>query len=289
MLGEVSFVLLLHLSRCLSPFYFFYSSFFPTFFPNQISRFREAFDIQICLFQLVILYISLLPALSLSLLGGFVPSFSFLCFLERVMEMAENPKPVFGLEEKIAQMGVQKISVSDHIDGLEYSSGRPDDDFVMDMDSFTSKDVPANPRITRSLSRKWPHRGGEEKIIPNSTVNSVEKNERDTSLPSPSPRDSGGSERLIAGSVDHGNNSTQNHHQITITAANIGTAGESRYGRRNSFRRAPSVSPWWILDPKRILLIFATLSSIGTIMLIYFTLSMGKPNNAEGNVPNLKQ
>ncbi|KAK4755051.1 hypothetical protein SAY87_008808 [Trapa incisa] len=199
--------------------------------------------------------------------------------------MAENPKLVFGLQEKIAQVGAQKISVSDH--GLQYSSsGRPDN-LVIDMDSFTGKDVHANTRMTRNLSRKWPHRGGEEKITTNSTVNTGEKNERDTALPSPSPRASGGPERLIASSVDHGN-SAQNHHQITITAANIGTTGEGRCVRRNSFRRA-SMSPWWILDPKRILLIFATLSSIGTIMLIYFTLSIGKPNSADGAGPDLQQ
>ncbi|XP_031397290.1 uncharacterized protein LOC116208162 isoform X2 [Punica granatum] len=184
-------------------------------------------------------------------------------------------------------MGTQKISVSDHVNGLQYAGGNKSDKFVIDMDSFTGRDVPSNPRISRNLSRKWSHRGSEEKTIPNSHANNIERNEKDSALPSPSPRAASGPERLAAGPIDH-SSSPQIHHQITITAANIGTPGESRCVRRNSFRRA-SMSPWWILDPKKILFIFATLSSIGTIMLIYFTLSIGKPNNANGVDLDLQQ
>lgn len=82
------------------------------------------------------------------------------------------------------------------------------------------------------------------------------------------------------GTTDH-TSKLQNHHQITVTTGSIGTANESRFTiRRNSFRRSSSS---WILDPKRILFIFATLSSMGTILLIYFTLSISKSSTAGGD------
>ncbi|KAK8960318.1 hypothetical protein KSP40_PGU009958 [Platanthera guangdongensis] len=46
--------------------------------------------------------------------------------------------------------------------------------------------------------------------------------------------------------------------------------GAGRF-RRLSFRRS---SPW--LDPRRVLVFFASLSSLGTMILLYFTLSMRK-------------
>lgn len=61
---------------------------------------------------------------------------------------------------------------------------------------------------------------------------------------------------VVAGSTDPAMNQ-QVHHQITVTTSNIAAATESRFSlRRNSFRRYP---PPWLLDPKRILMLFATL------------------------------
>ncbi|OMO76726.1 hypothetical protein CCACVL1_15473 [Corchorus capsularis] len=85
----------------------------------------------------------------------------------------------------------------------------------------------------------------------------------------------------VGSTTDHGSNQ-QVHHQITITTGNITTAGESRFSlRRNSFRRS---SPPWLFDPKRILFFFATLSSMGTILLIYFTLSISRMNGEENGL-----
>ena len=56
-----------------------------------------------------------------------------------------------GLEEK---MGSQKISVSDHTNGFQYTADKSDN-FVIDMDSFShpnNKDITANSRITVSFS-----------------------------------------------------------------------------------------------------------------------------------------
>lgn len=47
-------------------------------------------------------------------------------------------------------MGAQKISDSDHVDGLQYA-GDKSDSLVVDIDSFTCRDVPANPRISVSF------------------------------------------------------------------------------------------------------------------------------------------
>jgi hypothetical protein len=59
---------------------------------------------------------------------------------------------------------------------------------------------------------------------------------------------------VAVGTMDNSSN-PQVHHQITITTGNITTPTESRsISRRNSFRRSP-----WVLDPKKILFLFATL------------------------------
>lgn len=47
-------------------------------------------------------------------------------------------------------MGTPKISASDHVNGFQYAGDKPDN-FVIDMSSFTGKDVPANPRINVSF------------------------------------------------------------------------------------------------------------------------------------------
>ncbi|KAJ9689601.1 hypothetical protein PVL29_012345 [Vitis rotundifolia] len=176
----------------------------------------------------------------------------------------------------------QKILVSDQVNGFQYKTEKSDS-FVVDMEGFpngVNKDTPANSRITlqRSLSRKGSQRGGEKK------PNSVASIDADAVLATSSPRAAlvGGStpEKPVAVVVaaaagwttDHHPVGSQVHHHIAITAGNISTITESRcISRRYSFRRA---SPSWLIDPRRILFFFATLSSMGTILLIYFTLSI---------------
>ncbi|XP_065621147.1 uncharacterized protein LOC112031673 isoform X2 [Quercus suber] len=204
-----------------------------------------------------------------------------------------------GLEEK---MGSQKISVSDHINGFQYTADKSDN-FVIDMDSFshpTNKDITANSRITlqRSHSRK-----GSQRVVDKKIGSIATSNDRDNGVATSSPRvwqvqmtdyhcmllayiswkhvqihywqlgpsTPEKSSMVAVGTMDN-SSSPQVHHQITITTSNISTPTESRgISKRNSFRRSP-----WLLDPKRVLFLFATLSSMGTILLIYFTLSIGK-------------
>nr|ACU16257.1 unknown [Glycine max] len=187
------------------------------------------------------------------------------------------------LESEEKNMGTQRILVSDHINAYQYSAEEADS-FVIDMDSFSSginKDSNnANSRITlqRSLSRKGSQRGGDRKVNGNVTLH-----DRDTAPTTCSPKaalagscTAEKSAVVAVGSTHHSTN-TQVRHQITITASSMCTTTtpttESKcITRRNSFKRSSS----WLLDPKRVLLFFATLSSMGTMLLIYFTLTLSK-------------
>ncbi|KAL9384101.1 hypothetical protein Peur_024424 [Populus x canadensis] len=211
--------------------------------------------------------------------------------------MADNPKldmdssseagggGGFALEE---HMEAQKISVLDHINGFQCTKEKSDS-FVIDMERFShgiNKDSNTNSRITlqRSHSRKGSPRGGgggEKKI--NSNLSHLSVSDRDAIVASASPRGPSTPEKaavVTVGTADH-SSSPQLHHQITITTGNMNATPESRCIRRNSFKRS---SPSWVLDPKRVLFFFATLSSMGTMLLIYLTLSIGKLNAIDNSL-----
>ncbi|PON39429.1 Transmembrane protein [Parasponia andersonii] len=195
--------------------------------------------------------------------------------------MTENSK--LELEEKL-----QKISVSDHINGFHYTTDKSDS-FVIDMESFShgnDKDIGARTKakLQRSHSRKGPQRGSEKKINSNNT----NVDDRGSAVDGPSPRAAcvvGSCTPEKPGAVTTGttdnSSSPQVHHQITITAGNISTVTDGRSVlRRNSFKRSSSCA----LDPKKVLFLFATLSSMGTILLIYLTLSVSKYNTDENGL-----
>ncbi|XP_061354545.1 uncharacterized protein LOC133299126 isoform X1 [Gastrolobium bilobum] len=197
------------------------------------------------------------------------------------LDLSSSCGSVEALESEQKNMGTQRISVSDHINAFQYTAEKTDS-FVIDIDAFSSginKDsTNANSRITlqRSLSRKGSQRGGDRKVSGNATLH-----DKDTVPAICSPKGPCTPEKpaaMAVGSTDHSIN-PHVHHQITITASNIkGTTTESKcITRRNSFRRSYT----WAFDPKRVLLFFATLSSMGTILLIYFTLTINKQNADE--------
>ncbi|XP_028788547.1 uncharacterized protein LOC114744544 isoform X1 [Neltuma alba] len=204
--------------------------------------------------------------------------------------MAEIPKLDSGSSSSEQNRANQKISVSDHMDAFQYTPEKSDN-FVIDMDAFPStinKDNNPNSRITlqRNLSRKGSQRGGDKKINGSAALHDRDSvpttgSPKATLMGSCTPEKPG---MVTVGSTDHSTNS-QVHHQITITTSNISTTAaaataiESKgVSRRNSFKR-PSFR---ILDPRRVLLFFATLSSMGTMLLIYFTLAMGKQSDENG-------
>ncbi|KAL3820667.1 hypothetical protein ACJIZ3_006572 [Penstemon smallii] len=190
------------------------------------------------------------------------------------MKMTESPnleemESAYYLDGESEKEGVEKISVSQ-----QSSNIKSDDNYVVDMERFShfihEKDMSANSRITlqKNLSRKGLARG-EKKF------NSTTANERDATRFTTSPKGCTPEKPIIVG-LGSTDNSTVHHHQITITSGSISTTNntESKFGRKRllSFRRSHST----FIDPKMILLFFATLSSMGTILLIYFTLSMTK-------------
>ncbi|KAF8410688.1 hypothetical protein HHK36_003221 [Tetracentron sinense] len=149
------------------------------------------------------------------------------------------------------------------------------DSFVVDIESFshsTDKEITANSRITlqRSLSRKVPQRDAERRT---SSTTITATDQRDTIAAadaSPKAALSGActpEKPVIVPLVVRTTEpfSPQGQH-----------IAESRCSRRyGGGRRSP---PCWAMDPRRILFFFATLSSMGTIILIYFTLSISKFN-----------
>nr|GMD05198.1 uncharacterized protein LOC109165303 isoform X4 [Ipomoea batatas] len=121
--------------------------------------------------------------------------------------------------------------------------------------------------MQRSLSRKGSVRSSERKPNPNAA------NENPIIATSPRAAPSTPEKLTVVTMGATDNSASQPHNQITIMAGGATPAESKLGGRRFSFRR-PS-SPSWTIDPRRILLFFATLSSMGTMLLIYFTLSMG--------------
>ncbi|XP_004248392.3 uncharacterized protein [Solanum lycopersicum] len=157
--------------------------------------------------------------------------------------------------------------------------------FVVDMEHIShhlvEKEINANSRIT--LQRNHSRKGSLKK------QNFNDINEKDTNLMAISPKGASMPEKSIVVTSDHSIPHVHNQN-TSVVAASSGAAattttttaidGKVAVSKRFSFRRSSSSSPWTI-DPRRILIFFATLSSMGTILLIYFTLSMTKLNGED--------
>ncbi|CAF2130563.1 unnamed protein product [Brassica napus] len=171
----------------------------------------------------------------------------------------------------------------------------PDGYVTIDVESFSHvihKDFSSSsPRVTlqRSVSRKESLRSNNERKL-HSNANG---NDKETSSPQSPVRGSCTPEKAsTVRPIDHvGTDTTAATivsasplHQITVTTTSA-TGGnmiseqnrERRFGfaRKSSFKRSRTS---WMLDPKKILIFFATLSSMGSILLIIFTLSISKSN-----------
>ncbi|XP_019423206.1 PREDICTED: uncharacterized protein LOC109332647 isoform X2 [Lupinus angustifolius] len=227
---------------------------------------------------------------------------SFIITQLYIYENGGNSQKELLLESEEKKMIKQRIS-SDPIimNAFQYTNDKHDS-YVIDMDAFSSSTnavaaaaASPNSRTTRSLSRKGSQRGVERKVNGNATT----LHDKDNVPATSSPRVHAGGivggscstpEKGAVVSTDHSMN-PHIHHQITImsgtTTTNTTTNGAENKCiiRRNSFRRVSS----WGMDPKRVLLFFATLSSMGTMLLIYFTLTISNQNaDDEYYVGNLK-
>lgn len=157
------------------------------------------------------------------------------------------------------------------------------DSFTVDMEPHGNKDLTQSSRINMewSLSRKGSQVRAEKKMIPNSLVYDGNRDSipahKASLMADPMP------EKLM--SVNP--NADHTLHQITIiTGATTTTATKaagtpiknSIFGKKsNSFKQSS------IINPRRILFFFATLSSMGTILLICLTLSMAKYNEDDNS------
>lgn len=175
--------------------------------------------------------------------------------------------------------------------------GHKADSCIVDIERFSSvlaeKDLNANSRIIRSLSRKGSQRGGETNFsfADNEDYTHVATSPRVKkimAMEAPTLHRGGTSEKptaVVMGATDLSINPPPPHNSITIITSGSGgaaVAAESMLGgRRLSFRRTSS---HWTFDPRKILFFFATISSIGTILLIYFSLSMSKITGDESSL-----
>ncbi|XP_051125344.1 uncharacterized protein LOC127247524 [Andrographis paniculata] len=185
----------------------------------------------------------------------------------------------------LGENGGQKICVSDNGEGIT----KPDS-FVVEIEGLShliENDINANSRITklqRKLTRKASLRSVEKKITAhdrdNTTLISSQRGIVSGSI------NSNGISSVVPempvgvvpmGPTDHHHLVAvpQVHHQITIL--NSGCTSGKRFG----FRRLPRA---WILDSRKIFFFFATLSCMGTILLIYFTLSMGRVVDGDDSI-----
>ncbi|KAL5730933.1 hypothetical protein ACHQM5_003710 [Ranunculus cassubicifolius] len=175
--------------------------------------------------------------------------------------MAEISKLVDNSGSDFGEMGVQKIEVSNHNES-SMGTAEMSDSFILDMENLSpqiNKDnYSPNPRLfvklQRNLSRKGSPRGERNK----------------TPLAASGLADAFSNVNLSAGGGDpytttptQESINKQSQQTITIMAENC--SSRKYVKNRTSF-----------IDPKRVLLFFATMSSMGTIVLIYFTLSISK-------------
>ncbi|KAJ0983328.1 hypothetical protein J5N97_011583 [Dioscorea zingiberensis] len=122
-----------------------------------------------------------------------------------------------------------------------------DDFIVLDIAALSPIVAAESPRLSlqRTLSRKGPPRAGGEKCPP---------------VVEPAVASSGGDEGSGVHVAGEGGGCT-----VPNATSQTGKCRKVA-GRRASLG----------VDPRRVLLFFATLSSMGTLILLYFTISMGK-------------
>ncbi|XP_023517777.1 uncharacterized protein LOC111781429 isoform X3 [Cucurbita pepo subsp. pepo] len=161
------------------------------------------------------------------------------------------------------------------------------------MDSFsssTTKEISQSSSISRNFSRKGTLRGGnkigqdhgaaaddtEQSMSPIGGVvlgaaSTLEKQAVVMGL--------GSREELGGG----GNGSGALSHEIAKSTGH-GCGGTERLSvRRSSFKRSSQACSWY-LDPRKIFMLCATLSCLGTMVLIYFAFSSGMLNGGESEL-----
>ncbi|KAL4585474.1 hypothetical protein LXL04_010095 [Taraxacum kok-saghyz] len=163
--------------------------------------------------------------------------------------------------------------------------------FTVDMEPHFyhgNKDITHNSRINmeRSLSRKVSQVSGETKMKSNSLMNDGDRD----SIPTHNKEKL----KVVNHNPDHIHDPQLHHHITIMTTANttttttnttttttksVGTPIKSSifWKKSSSFKQSS------MINPRRILFFFATLSTMGTILLICLTLSMAKYNEDDNS------
>ncbi|XP_022926750.1 uncharacterized protein LOC111433776 isoform X2 [Cucurbita moschata] len=189
------------------------------------------------------------------------------------MESADNPKSVIPSGE--VNNGVEKAVVPDQTNSVQYTT-KPDS-FIIDLDSFsssTTKEISQSSSISRNFSRKGTLRGG-NKI-------GQDHGAADDTQESMSPIGGvvlGAASTLEKQAVVMGLGSREE-----LGGGGNGSGGTERLSfRRSSFKRSSQACSWY-LDPRKIFMLCATLSCLGTMVLIYFAFSSGMLNGGESEL-----
>ncbi|XP_045816329.1 uncharacterized protein LOC123909533 isoform X1 [Trifolium pratense] len=210
------------------------------------------------------------------------------------LDLSSSCSSYYGCGDHGFEMEQKGMSILDQVNSSSSSSSsyqytmEKAESYVIDMDAFSSginKDsTNSNSRISRSLSRKGSQRVGDRKINGLTTLQIHDNKDCLSAMCSPIATHSGTPILPAAMAVVSADHSINPHaHQqsniggTTTTTTTTTTEGRSSLTRRNSFIRSSS----WTVDPKRVLIFFATLSSMGTMLLIYFTLVSNKQNADE--------
>ncbi|XP_042486759.1 uncharacterized protein LOC122066985 [Macadamia integrifolia] len=168
-----------------------------------------------------------------------------------------------------------------HQEGLLGRGDDEPDSFVVDMERLchgTDKDISPNSRITRSFSRKGTHKGERKS---NATIAASNDKATDTVATNGdiSFRGDGGvidvnlaekSTTVPRGTASvEPTNKQARAMRMVMNNENRAISSPRRHGAKRPLAA-------WLIGPRTVLAFFATLSSMGTILLIYFTLSMAK-------------
>ncbi|KAK1424499.1 hypothetical protein QVD17_19829 [Tagetes erecta] len=156
---------------------------------------------------------------------------------------------------------------------------------LVDMEPLShmcNKDLNLSSRIIRSTSRKESPKGIDKKMNSNCVTND---GHGDTiHSPKVSLMTGAMPEKLML--LDHTTDHLQVHHQITIMAGGTTTTKPHATPTKSSsgfWKRSRSFKQSSMINPRRILMFFATLSSMGTVLLICLTLSMSKYNEDDNS------
>ncbi|XP_052204306.1 uncharacterized protein LOC127809509 isoform X5 [Diospyros lotus] len=126
---------------------------------------------------------------------------------------------------------------------------------VVDMDSLQQPTDRSSPKMIRALSRKWSYRA---ERLTNPEEEDIDESSKRTAA------------KVLNTQLEPLKQSLLSNKSMNTNSANQGGSNllDAADGRNKKLNRFVAI------NPRKILCIFATLSSMGSLVLIYFTLAM---------------